>query len=143
MSNPEFELNGAIIEINENNKFNSIMEIDLIANEKNNSGKIQIWEDGKLVKNETMTLADELFEKNSSADSDSISTMSKSLGDRWKIFSDCLSSQGVSTALIALAASICGGACGVTWGAGCAPCFYGLSFISGGIIGHCFQKALK
>lgn len=137
----EFELNSAVIQLDKNNEFVGIMEMDLKADKESKQGTIKTWENGKAVLNDVIELPEESFEVNVVQESPGFQTFG--LKDRWGTFSDCLNSQGVSYALITLAGAICGGACGVTWGAGCAPCFYGLSFISGGVIGHCFQKALQ
>ncbi|SES77185.1 hypothetical protein SAMN05421676_101410 [Salinibacillus kushneri] len=148
VENPEFQLKGVVIELKNNNRVNGVMEINLEANKEDEKGTIKTWENGELVKNETMKLPEEAFQSVTTESPVNVSVgpskvNAETLGDRWNTFSDCLDSQGVSYALITLAGAICGGACGVTWGAGCAPCFYGLSFISGGVIGHCFQKALQ
>ena len=55
-------------------------------------------------------------------------------------FNDCLASQGIAAWAIT-AASIACGALGPT-PAGVA-CMHGLSFLTGGVIGYCFEKALR
>lgn len=137
----QYQLNSAVIHLDENKKFVGIMEMDLKADKKSQQGVIKTWENGNIVLDKIVPLPEESFEVNINDETPEFQTFG--LKDRWDTFSDCLNSQGVSYALITLAGAICGGACGATWGAGCAPCFYGLSFISGGVIGHCFQKALQ
>ncbi|EOP78631.1 MULTISPECIES: hypothetical protein [Bacillus cereus group] len=61
----------------------------------------------------------------------------------YSYFENCLSAQGVPWATVAALGFICGAACAATGGAGCAPCLYAGSSITGGTIGYCLGQALN
>jgi hypothetical protein len=61
----------------------------------------------------------------------------------WSYFQNCLSSQGISWAVVAALGFVCGAACAGSGGALCAPCLYAGSSITGGTIGYCLGKALR
>lgn len=136
------QMEGLVIILTSENKLDSYSEIHLNAVEKELKGYTTMWNNGNLIKDEVVKMPKELFQDVSvELEGSQVGpTAEAGFSDWYNGFSDCLSSKGVSWALIALAGSICGGACGVTFGAGCAPCFYGLTFLSGFNIGECFWK---
>ena len=136
------QMEGLVIILTSDNKLDSYSEIHLNAIEKELKGYTTMWNNGNLIKDEVVEMPKELFQDVSvELERNQIGpTAEASFSDWYNGFKNCLGAKGVSWALIALAGSICGGACGVTFGAGCAACFHGLTFLSGFNIGECFWK---
>jgi len=136
------QMEGLVIILTSDHKLDSYSEIHLNAVEEELKGYTKMWNNGTLIKDEVVNMPKELFKDASiELERNQVGPTAEAGFSTWyKGFNDCLASKGVTWALITLAGSICGGACAVTFGAGCAACFYGLTFLSGFSIGECFWK---
>lgn len=108
------------------NELNSYQENHFKADSENHTVDSSIWENGKESYSEIIQLDKESFEKQGE-----ISTFGF-----WSKFNDCLASMGIAAWAITAASIACTGL-----GPGAIPCYYGLSFLTGGVIGHCYDKA--
>lgn len=118
------QLNGFSVVYDQNKKLLSIYEVNL--NQLNGEEvALKTWSNGQSINDVVMVKPD--------------------VQPQWSFsyFNDCLSSQGVSWAVVAALGFMCGAACVGTAGAACAPCLYAGSAISGGTIGYCLGNALK
>lgn len=94
-----------------------------------NSGTVTAWSDG--VKN-----LDEVVQTDENVNDGEIGTYS------WSGFVDCLNNAGVSAWAVTALSVACGAICAGTAGAGCAPCLYAASSITGGTLGWCIGSNL-
>lgn len=95
-----------------------------------NSGSLKAWLNGDIK-------VDEIVETEKEHQNDGVSTFGF-----WSDFSDCLNNQGVSSWAITALSVLCSGVCVGTGGAGCAPCLYSASFVTGGTIGYCLGDSI-
>ncbi|RLQ94912.1 hypothetical protein D9X91_12730 [Falsibacillus albus] len=118
------KFNGVSVTFDSNKKVTSTLEVTL-KETSNDAAELTSWLNGKKVQ-------EVQFEK-------------PDVQPQWSFsyFNDCLSSQGVSWAVIAALGFLCGAACVGTAGAACAPCLYAGAAGSGGTIGYCLGKALR
>jgi hypothetical protein len=142
VKNKATSMQSIILVLKEDHSLINYSEIHLLSNEAALEGNISMWVNGVLEKDQTVHMPKQFFKDVSEPLDENVGMPVAKAGfsDWYDGFSNCLSSKGVSWSMITLAGMICGGACGATWGAGCAPCFYGLTFLSGFNIGDCFWK---
>lgn len=63
-------------------------------------------------------------------------------GFSWKRLNTCLSKMGIPTWVITAVGVACAGVCGVTAGAGCAPCIGFAAGLTGGVAATCVEYAI-
>lgn len=128
LKNEEYNIEYITIVLSENELI-SYQENHFVANVENSTVDSIVWENGELSFSDNIQLSEEDFQNNN----DGIVTFGF-----WSKFNDCLASMGVASWAITAASIACAGL-----GPGAIPCYYGLSFLTGGIIGHCFDKATR
>lgn len=145
-SDPLNNMEGIVLTFDQNNTLVNYSEIHLKTNKEELEGTSSYWVNGKLVSEKLLNFSEKDFDKIVAFEKSDTNKMKlqasphKNFKKWWNGFNNCLSSKGISWAMITLAGSICGGACSITMGTACAPCFYGLTFLSGFNIGECFWK---
>lgn len=86
--------------------------------------RLQVWDNGKLVGDETFDGGEPHAEWS------------------WQALNDCLASNGISWATITVISNICAAVCVGTAGTGCVVCIVGVSGASGAVIGWCVGEAV-
>lgn len=125
----------------------SYMENHYSANLKSYKVQIETWTDNEKILDNTVQLEAKHFEKEqkkedegflSSLNPFSVKTASaNSFTDFLRGFNNCLASQGIAAWAITAAGIACAG----LGPAGASACYYGLSFLTGGVVGYCWTSA--
>lgn len=144
-SDPLNNMEGIVLTFDQNNTLVNYSEIHLKTNKDELEGTSSYWVNGKLVSENHMNFSEKDFDEIVVFDSDTNkmklqASPHKDFQKWWDGFNKCLSNKGINWAMITLASTICGGACLVTYGAGCIACYQGLTFLTGWNIGECFWK---
>ncbi|MBY6051747.1 hypothetical protein [Cytobacillus firmus] len=61
----------------------------------------------------------------------------------WKVFQDCLSSKGISWAIVSALGFLCGAACIATAGAACVGCLLAAGSVTSGTISYCVGAGMR
>lgn len=95
----------------------------VLTHPSNTAHRLQVWDNGKLVGDETFDEANAHIEWS------------------WQALNDCPSSAAIAWGTITTISIICAAACVGTAGTGCVVCIVGVSGADGGVIGWCVGEA--
>lgn len=137
----------ATVYIEKNGKLKSYMENHYSADQESHEVRVEVWSDNQKVMDDTVQLTAEYFETEQKTESKTIASSlnifgvetasANSFTDFLKGFNNCLSAQGIAAWAIAAASIACSG----LGPAGASACYYGLSFLTGGVVGYCWTSA--
>jgi len=99
------------------------------------SGRMQLWQDGTLALDKTAT-------NDAESVNDTDQATIQAAGWSWNTLNKCLLNAGVSQWAITLIGTGCALLCGATLGTGCIVCIVGFAGIAGGTVGTCVGKAM-
>jgi hypothetical protein len=128
-------------------KLTSYMENHYSADLDTYKVTVETWMDFEKIQDEVVQLEEKYFIEESEDTKDTLANAfnlfgaktvsANSFTDFLKGFNNCLASQGIAAWAITAASIACAG----LGPAGASACYYGLSFLTGGVVGYCWTSA--
>ncbi|TDL33182.1 hypothetical protein EVU91_13640 [Macrococcoides bohemicum] len=115
------------------------MEFNIIGDDENYTSKVEVYSNGKLIKNETLQLDKSDF----NGENDILLPGEKEANalNWWGRFKRCMNGMGVASWVISSISIVCSGVCVATLGSGCVACIVAAGLASEGVAAKCATEA--